>query len=202
MPSAFPTDSDVSTFLAQLGYSFTARTGSASIALNKFLADTGRSPWFAAEETRTFDPPQGRLLYLRGAALDVTQVTFDGEAIDADAWEFMPPAFVQFTYDIGPYAPQTVGVTATWGYAAAGADAVPYDAYNAVLYYAGYLNIQEMLSGLNAGGVTGPVKRARHAQVEYEYALGDSEAVATPGASLLAFYEDVVSTYTVLVGVS
>lgn len=191
MPSAFPTISDVTTFLTEAGFLSgslpTSLVGVAASAKEEWERDSGFVPWIALSDiTRYFDPPSGYILDLAGGLATLTTLTIAGQGLTEwqDFWLEPPNAvplapwtFVRFAYNV--YGePQSIEVTGKWGYRLAGTNAVPQDVFDAVLRRAA----GKALAVLRASGVaTGPLTSVKQDDVAYAWGEGSESQVMVGG---------------------
>lgn len=202
MPSAFPSDSDLDSFFASIGIQIAALPGATTIATEEFERDTMYRPWIAVTETRSFAGAEGRLLDLRSGILTVSEVRVDDEVVPTDRYALRSPRFLQFAFDVVPPKPGYVTVAGTWGYAQAGPDAVPQDAWNAVLFRAAAITTRASMGGTtDTQAVAGPLTSVSEGTVSYHWdAIGD---IGNTGFAYWdEFYHRVVRAYTLQVGAS
>jgi hypothetical protein len=209
VPAAFPTDADVTALLVATGVLSgglpAALSGIATDASRQWERDSGFVPWIASTHTvRTFDPPISRVLDLGGGVLAFTSVTvgvtttsagtvlttgvdyfpMPSGAVDAG----FPYTSLAFGYALGGL-PGSVKVDGTWGFVAAGSNAVPQDVFDAVCRLAA-LKCLPVLQQL-----TGNITREKQGDVEYAWAgVGSGLAAGTPD-QWLAEYNLVLNRY-------
>ena len=202
MPSAFPIESDLNAFFASIGIDIAALPGVTVIATQEFERDTMYHPWIAVTETRVFAGSEGRLLDLRSGILTISEVRVDGEVVPTNRYALRSPRFLQFAYDVASAKPGYITVAGTWGYAEAGPDAVPQDAWNAVLFRAAAITVRASIGGTtDTQAVAGPLTSVSEGSVAYRWeAMG--EIGNTGFAYWDEFYRRAVQAYTLKVGAS
>lgn len=212
MASAFPSDNQVRDFLIdakvlEAGSSLPASLAGVSETARKIWErDTGYSPWIATTQTRYFDPPQGTLLELGAGLLAVTSLKVDiqydadgnvkpdsGKVLQQNVDYYLLPLeapsverpFTMVEFKVARYGEKrTIEIVGSWGWGS-GANAVPQDAFDAVLRLAALFCLPTLQE------LKGSLKSVRQGDLAYDYGGIDREEIT----HWRTFYQAAVDRY-------
>lgn len=195
----YPTYLDFNAFLESRGLSCseltkTDKQAAITAAVRRWEMDTGWQPFLAnsADETRTLDGPEGRIIFPNFGIVSLTSLTIDGNAfaVNDRYWlqNQIPNGGPYTTIEVDSYLTgvrRAIVMVGKFGYTLT----LPAEVKSAILSYAAWM-LYPQITGLD-----GDVKREKQGPVEFEYQqAGDGMHQGKRGAFMSA-YEAALQIY-------